>query len=331
MIAAATLVFLTPRGALVALAFVVPLAALVSRERAGGRLRSALSLHHPTRVRSLPRVVGIVALAALIAAAAAQPSLRTTSSARVRANAELYLTFDVSRSMLASSGPGGVVRFERARAIGGRLQRAFRDVPTGVATLTNRMMPLLFPTGDERGVIATIGHSLKILQPQPAFLTAERATQIGTLDLAADRSYFDPGIGKRVLIVLSDLDTDFFSLKGTLELLRRHQIEPFLIRVAVPGERIFDSRGRPAAYRSVTTVSVRTLRAAGWHAYEENEVGRAIVDIRGFLGKGATVPSGLVQSRRDLAWVPAVGALLLVVALVLPGLRLRRRWPVATG
>ena len=94
----------------------------------------------------------------------------------MRADAELYLTFDVSRSMLAASSPSGVVRFERARSLGRRIHAALQDVPTGVATLTNRMMPLLFPTGDERGVTAVIDHSLRIMQPQPAFLTAARAT-----------------------------------------------------------------------------------------------------------------------------------------------------------
>ena len=316
----ATLVFLTPSAALVALVFVAPLAAFAVRERAGYRLRSQLRLEHPRRGSSLLRLVGLLLVATLVATAAAQPLARTTASTRVRANAELYLTFDVSRSMLAASSPHGIVRFERARAIGQQIHSALRDVPTGVATLTNRMMPLLFPTGDERGVVATLSHSLKILQPQPAFLTAPRASQLGTLSLAADRSYFDPGSGKRMLVVLSDLDTDFFSLQGTLALLRRHHIEPFLIRVAEPGEQIFDSHGRPASYRSVSTVSVRGLRAAGWHAYEENEVQRAIVDLRRYLGTGATVPSGVVESQRNLAWLPALGALLVVVALTLPGL-----------
>jgi hypothetical protein len=278
-------------------------------------------LRHPGAVRSLPRLVGFIALAALVATAAAQPSIRKTSSTRVRANTELYLTFDVSRSMLAASSPHGVVRFERARALGAQIHRAMRDVPTGVATLTNRLMPLLFPTGDERGVVAVINHSLRILQPQPAFLTAPRATQLGALSLAADRSYFNPGAHRRLLVVLSDLDSDFFSLDGTLKLLRRHGIEPFLLRVAQPGEQIFDSQGRPASYTSVSTVTVGSLRAAGWHAYEEGQIGQAIADLRGYLGEAPTVPSGLVESRRNLAWLPALVALLVVVVLTLPGLR----------
>ena len=47
--------------------------------------------------------------------------------------------------MAATGAPGGVARLERARALGQDLHEALPDVPTGVATLTNRMMPLLFP------------------------------------------------------------------------------------------------------------------------------------------------------------------------------------------
>ena len=123
--------------------------------------------------------------------------------------------------MQATGAPGGIVRLERARALGRELHEALPDVPTGVATLTNRMMPLLFPTGDERGVTAVIDHSLRLMQPQPAALTAARASSLGALTLAADRSYYNPSARKRALVVFSDLDSDFFSLEGTLRLLRQ--------------------------------------------------------------------------------------------------------------
>jgi hypothetical protein len=125
---------------------------------------------------------------------------------------------------------------------------------------------------------------------------------------------------KRVLVVLSDLDSDFFSLDGTLKLLRRHGIEPFLIRVAAPGEQIFDKEGRAASYRSVSTVTVGSLRAAGWHAYEEGQTRQVIAGIRTYLGNGATHRSGIVETQYSLARVTALGALLLVLGLSLPSL-----------
>jgi hypothetical protein len=317
----AELVFLTPQAALVALAFAAPLVALAIRERAGARVRATLRLRRPGLARLLARPVGLVALAALVAVTAAQPAVRDTDSTKVRSDAELYLTFDVSRSMQAASGPRGVVRMERARTLGRDVHAALRDVPTGVATLTNRLMPLLFPTSDARGVTAVIDHSLRLMQPRPTRLTAARASSLGALSLAADRSYYNPSARKRVLVVFSDLDSDFFSLEGTLRLLRKHRIEPFLVRVAAPGERIFDTAGRPNAYVSVSTVTVDALRRAHWHAFEENETARLVTEIRSYLGEGPVGESGLVESQRDLAPLFALAALAITAALVLPALR----------
>lgn len=317
----ADLVFLTPRAALVGLAFIAPLVTLTIRERAYARARVTLGLRLPGLARVLVRPVGLVVLAALVAAAAAQPAVRATDSTPVRSDAELLLTFDVSRSMQATATPGGVVRLERARALGRQVHGALSDVPTGVATLTNRMMPLVFPTGDERGVTAVIDHSLRLMQPQPAALTAARASSLAALSLAADRSYYNPSARKRALVVFSDLDSDFFSLEGTLQLLRKHRIEPFLVRVAAPGERIFDAAGRPNAYVPESTVTVDGLRRARWHAFEENESARLVTEIRAYLGRGPVEASGLVESQRNLAPWLALAALALTGALVFPALR----------
>jgi hypothetical protein len=158
------------------------------------------------------------------------------------------------------------------------------------------------------------------MQPPPAFLTAARASQLGALTLVADRSYFNPGLRKRVLVVLSDLDSDLFSLNGTLNLLRQHRIEPFLMRIAAPGERIFDARRRPEPYISVSTVTVGSLRSAGWHAYEEGRTGQVIADIRRYLGTGTTRPSGVIETQHSLSRLAASSALLVVLALMTPAL-----------
>jgi hypothetical protein len=317
----AGLVFLTPWAALVGLAFIVPLAMLAIRESASARVSRALDLRPLPLSRILLRPLALAVLALLVAVTAAQPTVRATDSTLVRSDAELLLTFDVSRSMAAAGAPGGVGRLERARALGQDLHEALPDVPTGVATLTNRMMPLMFPTGDKRGVTAVIDNALRLMQPQPAALTAARASSLGALTLAADRSYYNPSARKRALVVFSDLDSDFFSLEGTLRLLRQNRIEPFLVRVAAPGEQIFDASGRPNAYVSVSTVSVAGLRQARWHAFEEGESTRLVSEIRTYLGQGPVEASGLVESQRTLAPWFALAALALSAVLVLPALR----------
>lgn len=315
-----SVVFLTPAGALVGLAFFLPLGALVWRERRGFQARRHLGLQRPNLATLVARPLALAVLGAVVAAAAAQPAIRTSASVPMRADAEIYLTFDVTRSMLARRSLDGPVRLERARVIAREIHGGLLDVPTGVATLTNRMMPLLFPTGDERGVSAVLANSVRIMQPQPARLTAPRATQLGVLTLAADRSYYNPEARRRALVVFSDLDTDYFSLEATLKLLRDHQIEPFVVRVAAAGEQIFDAQGRALAYRPASTVSVAQLRAAGWHAFEESQSQRTISEIKGYLGVGAMQENGLIESEKSIAMYVALVALLLVAALTVPGL-----------
>jgi hypothetical protein len=316
------LVFLSPSAALVGLAFLVPLTMLAWRERVGSRARRQLGLQRPSRVRVLARPLALVVLGALVGVTAAQPAIRRSASVPMRADAELYLTFDVTRSMLARQALDEPVRLERSRALAREIHAGLLDVPTGVATLTNRMMPLLFPTGDERGVSAVLANSVRIMQPQPARLTAPRATQLGVLTLAADRSYYNPEAKRRALVVFSDLDTDYFSLEATLKLLRAHDIEPFVVRVAAAGEQIFDQKGQPLSYRSVSTVSVAQLRRAGWHAFEENQAQRAVSEIQAYLGTGVMRGNGLIQSQRNITMYLALLVLALVAALTVPGLRL---------
>lgn len=173
-----------------------------------------------------------------------------------------------------------------------------------------------------------LARSVRIMQPRPARLTAPRATQLGSLTLAADRSYYNPEARRRALVVLSDLDTDFFSLEATLELLRDHHIEPFVVRVAVAGESIFAANGRPLAYHPASTVSVAQLRRAGWHAFEEREATGAISAIREYLGTGEMQANGLVESERSVAVYVALLALALVAALTIPVLRMVARAPL---
>ena len=315
-----SLVFLTPAASLVALAFVAPLAALLLRERRSTHVRSALGLSDPPLHRRLARATGLVLAAVLVALAAAQPALRSLDGARMRTDAELYLTFDVSRSMLASSAPQGTTRLDRARALAVRVNAGLPDIPAGVATITNRMMPLLFPIPDGRGVSAVLDHSVTIMQPPPARLTTPRATQLGAMTLAAHRTYFSRTAQRRALVVLSDMDTDFFGLSGTLVALHRSRIEPFVVRVARPGERIFAADGRPESYRSTSSLAVSSLRAAGWHAYEESQIETAIEDIRAYAGTGPTRPTGIIESQRNLAPLAALAALVVVAWLTVPSL-----------
>ena len=97
---------LTPQAGLVALVVVVPLVAFLRIHRTGERIRGALALPEPRRAALLVPVLALVATAALLGTAAAQPVVTTTETARVRSDAEAFFVLDTTRSMLASDGAG---------------------------------------------------------------------------------------------------------------------------------------------------------------------------------------------------------------------------------
>src|SRR5829696_9187724 len=107
--------FLTPLGAVFAVSVLAPLALLVLRERRARRLRKVLALRQPPLRAQVPLVLALVAVPALVALAAMQPVVETTRTVRERADAEAFVVFDVSRSMLAAAEPGAPTRLERAR------------------------------------------------------------------------------------------------------------------------------------------------------------------------------------------------------------------------
>ena len=327
-----TLVFLTPKAALFGLAFLVPLLVLAFRERRAARVRSELRMPPPSLRRRALRPLVLALVGALVAATGAQPALRKTNGSKVRTDAEIYLAFDVTRSMLARSPQGGLDRLDRARLLAQRIHADFLNVPTGVATITNRMMPLLFPTNDAHDVPAVITRSLKIMQPPPAQVSGQRATSLAAIVLAAQRTYFDPSARRRALVVLSDADSDPFNPAAVRRLLRQSHIKPFLVRVAKPGERIYGSNEKPEAYLSISTLTIPGLRRAGWYAYDEGQLQQAISDIRRYLGRGPTRPSGVVETQHNYAALVALAALLLTAGLAAPsflaglgGSRLRSR------
>ena len=142
----ATLVVLDPRVALVGAAAALPVLGLLVAERRVGRTRTVLGLPAPPRSRRLAPVVALLAVVGLLAAAAAQPALRSSASIRVRTDVEAMFVLDTSRSMLAAGSARGPNRFARAKRLAIALRAAIPEVPSGVANFTDRVLPNLLPS-----------------------------------------------------------------------------------------------------------------------------------------------------------------------------------------
>ncbi len=70
----------------------------------------------------------------------------------VRTDAEAFYVFDVSRSMLAASSAGAHAPHRACGGSRGEVHGPLAKLPSGVASLTDRVLPHLFPTGGRGGL-----------------------------------------------------------------------------------------------------------------------------------------------------------------------------------
>jgi hypothetical protein len=266
-----------------------------------------------------PIAVG-VALAAL-AVAAAQPALTHASRVRVRTGVEALFVFDTSRSMAASASPRSPTRLARAVAAAERLRASIADVPAGVATLTDRVLPDLLPLPGTASFDAVAAHAVAIESPPPQ-ASAVRATAFSALAQIAAGNYFDPSAKRRLVVLLTDGESnpvDTGALSTALAPARGYRF--LAIRFWHSGEAVFDADGKPeAAYRPdpLGRVVLDSVAAAtGGRAFEEGRIGDVGAYLRHAAGTGAVgVTRSTTVTRRPLApYLAAAGLLLLVLCL----------------
>lgn len=305
----AGLVFLTPAAGLVVLAGLVPLAALVAGRRRAAVVQRALGLPPPPARRA--RLLGIGAAALLLGLAAAQPALRSESTRRVRTDAAAFVVVDITRSMAAAGDPSLPTRLERARALAVRLRDRIDQVPTGVATLTDRVLPSLFPTGDVAAFDATVLDTLRVDHPPPRQI-ATVATDLGVVGDLETENFFGPEARRRLVVVLTDGESAPFSpVDVARELEEGPGAKLVLVRVGRPSERIYGLDGRPDPfYRSAPSGDLAALAGAtGASLFDEADEGRVAAAMRRLLGDGATARRGLAPRTRSLASFVAMAAL----------------------
>jgi hypothetical protein len=308
-----TLIFLTPVGAAVAGAAVVPLAALVLHERRLRRLRDVLRLEQPSLRGRVPSLLALAAVPALIGLALAQPVLRSTRAQFVRTDAQAFYVFDVSRSMLASSGSHDPTRLQRAASAALRMRTELGSIPAGVASMTDRVLPLVFPTADQEVFAATLAESLRIESPPPrGFDTV--GTLFESLDALAGTSFFNPGVRHRLVIVLTDGESRPYYVPTLRDALAGKPRTDFLIiRFWRAGERIRTGDPGDSAYRPDPAGAQMVAQLVGithGNAFDEGHLSSAISKARELLGTGPLRQRGETLRVIALARWIALAALL---------------------
>ncbi len=319
--------FLSPLGLLVALAAAVPLFGFLLLERRAHRVRRTLQLPEPTRRQRLELGAAFAAVALLLGLAAAQPVLSASHDKAARSDAEVLFVFDVSRSMEASLGRSGPSRLARAKSLALQLRAALGDVPAGLAGMTDRTLPYLFPTANQGVFDATVKSSVGIEQPPPAARIgnpAGRATTLGALASVAQKNYFTPGTTRRLLIVLSDYESNPFVESNLSAVFRKPpSVHTIFIRFWGAREKIYRPDGRPDVFYRPDPTSARTVKtladATRGRAFMSGEYPAIVRAARSDLGSGKVRKRRLERARTPIAgWV--------ALAAVLPlGLVLRRR------
>lgn len=310
------IVFLTPLAALVALAAAVPVAAAVLRERRDGRIRRALGLAAPSRASRFGSVAASVVVVACLSAAAAQPAVRVARPVSARTDAQAFFVVDVSRSMSASASPRGATRLERATTLAVHLRRSVPAVPAGLASMTDRVLPHLFPTPDERVFVSALHRSIGIGRPA-AGAQAYRSTQLESLG-AMEAAYFGP-VPHRLAILLTDGESDPFDGRSLLEKLRARRIGVLFVRVWSANEAIYGPDGkRDPGYRPDRSPQLATMAPAlvGGRIFDERSLGAAESAVRRYLGRGPEVAQGRSERMLRLGQYAALAAALPLLFLL---------------
>ena len=309
----------TPWAGLVALTAVVPVAVWVLGARRSASVRHSIGLGPPPRRGSVLLLGALVLAIALLGLAAAQPVVASPHRSAVRRDADVFVVLDTSRSMLASRAPETPTRFDRARAIARALDKALPAAAVGIASMTDRVLPHLFPTVNQADFDATLDDAIGVQRPPPAEVTRASGTDLGSLGELALAHFFPPGEHVRVAVVLTDGESRGFPFQPVATALRRARIQLVLIRLGSASERVFAPSGRPEAYRPVRGTGVEFARTAlllRASAYAEPEAQAAIAEVARAVADGGGVARHSTTSVRELSLPLAVAALLPVLFLL---------------
>lgn len=319
--------FLTPFCLFFTLVSLLPLVvALVSRVRTEV-VRKRLRLPAPERATELRPLLAASAVA-LLGVAAGQPALTRSSHPQSRTDVQAVFVLDTSRSMAASSSPASATRLDRAAAAAITLRNAIPDVPAGVLTLTDRVLPDLLPVADVGGFDGVVTRAVRIESPPPQ-ATSVRATTYSALGQIATGDVFPPSATRRIVVLLTDGES---GPVGTSELARTLAGYRFVaLRFWASDESVYDADGRAeSAYRpdpSGRAVLSDLASSLGGKSFEQGQVKAATRYLRSLTGRGRTVAGAATEEHRYPLgpYVALVGLLVLLAFLAPAAVRLTKQ------
>jgi hypothetical protein len=313
---------LSPLGGLLALGLLLPLCALLLVERRSERLRRILGLERPGLRSRLPIIAALVAVPVLLAVALSQPVVRYAGEHQVRTDAEAFYIFDVSRSMTAAPSRGAPRRFDRAIEVAETVHQRLASIPSGIATLTDRVVPSVFPTGNDEVFTATLEDALAIGQPPPRGYDPV-GTLFAAVDTLASGTFYSASAKRRVAVVLTDGESRPFDIAMLKEALAEGPPVSFVIvRIWSGRDRIWLEKGADPHFKADVSSEQRTEQlasATGGKVFSPGNTDGIVNAVRDAVGSGPRVERG------QLLRVVALGQWFALAALVPLGYLLWRR------
>jgi hypothetical protein len=256
----------------------------------------------------------------LLGLAATQPIVEQTRTFEVRTDAEAFVVIDVSRSMLAQSDAGSTTRFVRAKRVASELRTALDGIPVGIASLTDRVLPHLFPNTDADVFEATLERAIGIERPPPGGSFRTKATKLDALASVRSLRFFSPNAKQRLLVVLTDGETvPVNRARLAAQLLREPAIDTVFIQFWREGEHVYTRRvAEPQYVPDPTARSVLDGVAAAINGsvFSEQGVDAAAGKARALLGTGPTAVEGERHSPIALAPYLSIAAFLPLALLL---------------
>jgi hypothetical protein len=251
------------------------------------RLRRLFSLTAPRRRELVTVAVALALVPALVAVAAAQPVVIHSQAVTERVDAQVYLVFDTSLSMSARTGPHGPTRLARSKREAEALIPQLGNIPVGIATLTDRVLPSLLPTTNVPLVMRTVNQAVRIDEPPPSLRYHGRASTLESLVPLGGNRLFPPGVKHPILVVFTDGEEKAPPPFTGFSYAQQFEIPPFFVHVWAPLERHYvqgriDSNYLPDPASSSILAHVAALSHG--LVFREGDVGGLLAAIHAEAG-----------------------------------------------
>jgi hypothetical protein len=316
-----SLSLLTPAAGLVALVGVLAVLVLRRSVRRSNELCDRLGLPVDRRRRALRESLPLVAIALLLGLAAMQPVLSRREAREGREGVEVIAIMDITRSMLARRSPTEPSRLDRGRALSKEVRAQLADMRFGVASVTDRVLPHLFPSLGVNSFTAAIDRAIGIERPPPD-RTARRATALNALEELGRAHFFQPRSTRRIALVVTDGETVPVDLSVFRQRIVDGRVSLVFVHVWHEQEAVFETFEDVNAPYQPDPTAIRSLRrvagAVDGALFTEGQTREVVAEIRRLAGEGPLIAQG--NELRSIALAPHVAA-----AAFLPLLLVLRR------